>query len=254
MILRRVHPEPHAVLDSEASDARAQLLDWYRPPNPEWLRLNLVATVNGSAAGKDGTSETITSQMDRRILGVIRELSDVVLVGAASVRSEGYQIPKMSRLAVVTSTGDLNGHRIDPDAGDRLIVICPLTVVDIVRAQFPVALILTAANTKADRSTPMDPIEIVSLLRSSGFASVVCEGGPSLATQLVNAGLANELCLTTAPLLTSARLPLFAKADLPGSGTDNSLVLSQLLIDESSSLYARWSFTHDGAEAQQART
>ena len=254
MILRRVHPEPAEVLDSEASDAREQLLDWYRPPKPEWLRLNLVATVNGSAAGTDGTSETITSPMDRRILGVIRELSDVVLVGAASVRSEGYQLPKMSRLAVVTATGDLDGHRIGSDAGDRLIVICPLAVVDIVRAQFSGALILTAANTKADASTAMDPVEIVALLRRNGFASVVCEGGPSLATQLVNAGVANELCLTTAPLLTSARLPLFAKADLPGSGTDNSLELSQLLIDESSSLYTRWSFSRDGAEGQQART
>ncbi len=253
MILRRVHPEPQNVLDCEASDARAQLLDWYRPPKREWLRLNLVATVNGSAAGKDGTSETITSAMDRRILGVIRELSDVVLVGAASVRSEGYQIPKMSRLAVVTSTGDLNGHRIDPDAGDRLIVICPPTVVDIVRAQFSRALILTTTNTKADASTPMDPVEIVSVLRGNGFASVVCEGGPNLATQLVNAGLANELCLTTAPLLTSARLPLFAQSGTPGSGTDNSLDLSQLLIDESSSLYARWSFSGDDAEYQQTR-
>jgi len=82
----------------------------------------------------------------------------------------------------------------------------------------------------------------------------VCEGGPSLATQLVNAGLANELCLTTSPLLTSARLPLFAMADQPGSPADNSLILTQLLIDESSSLYARWAFSREGAQAQQATT
>jgi len=253
MILRRVHPEPQEVLDCEASDARAQLLGWYRPPNPEWLRLNLVATVNGSAAGKDGTSETITSAMDRRILGVIRELSDVVLVGAASVRSEGYQLPKKSRLAVVTSTGHLDGHRIDSDAGDRLIVICPISVVGDVRTQFPEALILSAADANDYSAALMDPVEITRLLRDNGFASIVCEGGPRLATQLVNAGLTDELCLTTSALLTSARLPLFATPDPAGSATENSLELTQLIIDESSSLYARWAFSRDGSEARQAK-
>ena len=254
MILRRVHPEPQEVLDSEASDARAKLLEWYRPPSAEWLRVNLVATVNGSAAGKDGTSETITSAMDRRILGVIRELSDVVLVGAASVRSEGYQLPTKSRLAVVTSTGHLDGHRIDSDAGDRLIVICPFAVVDIVRRQFSGALILSRADENTSPAAPMDPSEIMELLRDNGFASIVCEGGPRLATQLVNAGLTDELCLTTSPLLTSARLPLFASPDPAGSATENSLKLNQLIIDESSSLYARWAFSRDGAQARQART
>jgi len=254
MILRRVHPEPPQVLECDASDARAQLLEWYRPPNHEWLRLNLVATVNGSAAGKDGTSETITSAMDRRILGVIRELSDVVLVGAASVRSEGYQLPKMSRLAVVTATGDLSGHRIDPDAGERLIVICPIAVVGIIRAQFAEALILSPENDNHYSAAPVDPIDIMALLRGNGFASIVCEGGPRLATQLVNAGLVDELCLTTSALLTSARLPIFATPDPAAAGTENSLELTQLIIDESSSLYARWAFSRDGSEARQAKT
>jgi len=254
MIVRRVHPEPQEVLDCEASDARAQLIEWYRPPDHEWLRLNLVATVNGSAAGKDGTSETITSAMDRRILGVIRELSDVVLVGAASVRSEGYQLPKMSRLAVVTSTGDLGGHRIDPDAGERLIVICPIAAVSAIRAQFAEARILSPEDDNHESSAPMNPIAIMALLRGNGFASIVCEGGPRLATQLVNAGLVDELCLTTSALLTSARLPLFATPDAAASGIENSLDLTQLIIDESSSLYARWAFNRDGSEARQART
>ncbi|MCY7413053.1 MAG: dihydrofolate reductase family protein [Salinibacterium sp.] len=252
MILTRVQPGPPQVLDCESRDARAQLLEWYRPPELDWLRLNLVASINGSAAGNDGTSNSITTAMHRRILGVIRELSDVVLVGAASVRSEGYQIPKHARLAVVTSTGDLDGHRIDPEAGDRLIVVCPTTVASIVRAQFPDAQILCPANTEAPHW--MGAAEIVAVLRNNGFASIVCEGGPSLASQLVSAGLAHELCLTTSPLVTSARLPLFGTAHPPGSPNDHSLVLDQLLIDESSSLYARWSFTRQGAAVQPAMT
>ncbi len=103
MILRRLVPAgPELDLDD-----RPALLDLYRPPRSTWLRLNMVATVDGAAAGSDGTSESLTNRADRRILGVIRELADVVLVGAASVRAEGYQLPKRAPLAVVTRSGDL---------------------------------------------------------------------------------------------------------------------------------------------------
>ena len=50
------------------------------------------------------------------------------------------------------------------------------------------------------------------------------------------AGLVDELCLTTSPLLTAALLPM-----LPGVASERRLRLSQLLVDESDALYARWS-------------
>ncbi|MDP3209548.1 MAG: hypothetical protein Q8M65_10400 [Rhodoglobus sp.] len=112
MILTRVHPGPAERVDA-ASD-RDRLLELYRA-DPGSLRLNLVADISGSAAGTDGTSDGLTSRSDRKVLGVIRELSDVVLVGAASVRAEGYQLPRRSRLAILTSTGDLGGHRLTDD-------------------------------------------------------------------------------------------------------------------------------------------
>lgn len=233
MILRRVHPTAGGTIDSDAADAREHMLDWYRAPSAEWLRLNLVSTVNGSAAGNDGTSDTITSETDRRILGVIRELSDVVLVGAASVRTEGYRVPKNSRLAVLTSSGNLEGHRVAADARDRLIVICPHPVSGRVLEVFPDATVLNAAVEDTNRDdSAMNVSSVISVLRDQGFASIVCEGGPNLATQLLRAGLVDELCLTVSPLLTTTALPL--------PTTDARLTLAQLLIDESSTVYSRW--------------
>src|SRR5688572_12781612 len=119
----RVFPAAGELVDLEDDDSRERLLDWYRPDAEDWVRLNLISTVSGSAAGPDNTSESITTSADRRILGVIRQLADVVLVGAGTVRVEGYQLPKRAALAIVTASGDLGGHQLPPETrADQLFV------------------------------------------------------------------------------------------------------------------------------------
>jgi riboflavin biosynthesis pyrimidine reductase len=241
VILTRVHPAPAESLQLDAAGSRDRLLQLYRPPRAEWLRLNLVMSVSGSAAGADGTSESLTSTADRRILGVIRELSDVVLVGAASVRVEGYQLPRRSRLAVLTSSGDLSGHRLGDDAG-RLIVVCPESAVESARASVGDAEFLIVAETDGRASMP----DVVGALRGAGLASIVCEGGPHLATQLVAAGLADELCLTTSPRLTPVSLAVLGQRRF----AESALTLSQLIVDESSALFARWAIAAQPASGR----
>ncbi|CAN5213203.1 pyrimidine reductase family protein [soil metagenome] len=230
MILRRVHPGPVESLELDADGTRDRLLDLYRPPSGAWLRLNLVTSVSGSAAGSDGTSETLTSTSDRRILGVIRELADVVLVGAESVRAEGYVRPKRAPLAVVTGSGDLAGHRIGGSEGPPVIVLCPESAVDRVRETLPDAQFITVPGPS------MLPADIVEALRDNCFPSIVCEGGPGLARQLVVAGLVDEVCLTTSPRLTGVTLPLFGIESFP----EVAVELAQLLVDDESALFARW--------------
>lgn len=207
-------------------DDRDALLAHYRPPRPRWLRLNLVSTLDGRAAGEDGTSETLTSRADRRILGVIRELADAVLVGAASVRLEGYQLPKRAPLAVVTRSGDLTGHRLT-DPADVLVL-------------GPESARAHAQRTLGGQFAAVgdDPAAIVGELRRRSWSSVVCEGGPTLATQLLAAGLVDELCLTTTPRLGGAPMPLLA----PGLDP-TGLRLRGLLADGDGALFARWAVT-----------
>lgn len=197
----------------------------------------MIASVNGSATGRDGTSETLSSRTDRRILGVIRQLCDVVLVGAGSVRAEGYVLPRAASLAVVTRTGNLSGHRLDPAASSgRLLVVCPRSAVDTVR---------DALGNLEARVLPVDenadgtlaPALIVSALRSEGLRSIVCEGGPALAAHLIEANVVDELCLSTSPRIVSPGLPMLP----PTTRADAELSLRQLLVDEQSGLYARWS-------------
>lgn len=238
MILTRVHPGPSESLELDADGTRERLLDLYRPAARQWLRLNLVTSVSGSAAGSDGTSETLTSAADRRILGVIRELADVVLVGAESVRAEGYLRPKRVPLAVVTASGNLAGHRIGGSEGPPIVVVCPSSAVEGVRQTINDAAIITVSLVDGR----MAPAHIITALRDHGFSSIVCEGGPGLARQLVTAGLVDEVCLTTSPRLTGVTLPLFGVEAFP----EVAVELAQLIVDDESTLYARWRVTSGG--------
>ena len=240
MRLTRVYPGTSKELNLDASTSRDTLLEWYKPPSPTWVRLNLIASVDGNAAGSDGTSETLTNSADRTILGVIRELSDVVLVGANSVRHEGYLLPRRSRLAVVTTTGDLTGHRIDPAAGQgRVIVLCPASAVNTVNRTLSdeVSEVVVVETTAANDALSM--ANVIDALSRLGLTSIVCEGGPHLAGQLLADNLVNEACFSTSPLIGGTRLPML---ETP-SGTELPLELSQLLIDNSSGVYARWLIT-----------
>lgn len=235
MILSRVYPGDSLDIDLDTPDARAQLAERYRPPSPEWLRLNLIASVSGSAVGSDGTSETLTNPADRKLLGVIRSLADVVLVGAASVRAEGYFVPKRAALAVVTTSGDLSGHRIT-STGDRgaLLVLCPAGSVATARSTIgdAAATIIPVADTDGILSAT----EIVAALRTAGYASIVSEGGPTLASHLLAGDVVDELCLSTSPTINGGAVPVFGTEAFTG----HPLELSQLMVDDRGGTYARW--------------
>jgi riboflavin biosynthesis pyrimidine reductase len=235
VILTRVVPTVDDPVDLAAPDARERLADLYRPPAADWVRLNLIGSVSGSAIGPDGTSETLTNAADRAILGVIRRLADVVVVGAASVRAEGYFVPRNGALAVVSRTGDFSGHQIkDTTTNGTLVILCPPAAVDTARATIgiPDAKVIPVRDVDGSLTAP----DIVAALRAEGHRSIVVEGGPELATLFVLGGAVDELCLTTSPVLNGGRLPLFGADQF----AVHPLALSQLLVDDAGATYARW--------------
>ena len=235
MILTPVFPTAANPFDLESTDARDRVTELYRPPREDWLRLNLIASVSGSATGPDGTSETLTNSADRLILGVIRALSDVVVVGAASVRAEGYFVPRKGALAIVSRSGDFSGHRIkDTGTHGTVLILCPAAVANRARETIGLAEVTVVPVPDVDGSLRADAI--VASLRAAGYRSIVAEGGPSLATQLVLGGVVDELCLTTSPVLNGGKLPIFGAGEFDA----RSLELRQLLLDGDGFSYARW--------------
>ncbi|MBK4346742.1 dihydrofolate reductase family protein [Lacisediminihabitans changchengi] len=229
MIVRPVFPEVGPPIDLATDDARSRLDALYATPSTEWLRINLVLSVDGSAAGSDGTSASLTAGADRKVLGAIRRAADVVLVGAESVRREGYVLPKTAPLAIVTGSGELSGHALAGVEPGRLLVLCPDSARDRVTAELPAATVIVLPETEGRMAAG----EIIAALRARGFGSIVCEGGPSLAGTLVDAGLVDELCLSTSPRIGGPQHPLSVAA--------TELRLERLAVDDAGVVFARWS-------------
>src|SRR5690349_18164920 len=87
-------------LDDEALRAH------YAPLRAPWFRLNFVATVDGAAQGADGLSESINNPADKRVFHLLRDLVDVVIVGAGTARAEGYR-PNPKAVVVVSRSGEV---------------------------------------------------------------------------------------------------------------------------------------------------
>lgn len=236
MILTPVHPRPGAPIKVGDPTARSALREIYRrAPDAQGVRVNLIASVDGSVQGVDGTSESLSSRADRAILGAIRAESDVVLVGAATLRAEGYLLPRTARLAVVTASGELGSAEVgDVDDPDKVIVLAPE------RARARVSETLGAPHTflalPLAESGTIDLHAAIVALEAAGAPHIVCEGGPTLVAELLDAGLVGELCVSTSPRLVGGRLTVAGghpRDDMP-------LELASLLVDDAGGIYARW--------------
>jgi len=71
----------------------------------------------------------------------------------------------------------------------------------------------------------IDPAEVVGYLHSRGVESIVCEGGPVVAGELVAAGLVDEVFLTVAPRLVGGASPRLLEGPLAAAGLDVRLAL-----------------------------
>ncbi|MDW4906274.1 pyrimidine reductase family protein [Streptomyces sp. ADMS] len=180
-----------------------------------WLRANMVSTLDG-AAQHDGRSRPISSATDMRIFGTLRALADVVLVGAETVRQEGYR-PVRAReefAAAREAAGQAQAAAVAiVSASLELDYSLPLFTSPLVPT-----LILTGAAAAPDRvaaaekagaqvvvagdGTGVDPARAVRTLAGFGHTRLLAEGGPRLLGQLVAAGVLDELCLTISPMLT----------------------------------------------------
>ncbi|MEU8772520.1 pyrimidine reductase family protein [Streptomyces sp. NPDC048606] len=185
-------------------------------PDAHWLRANMVSTLDG-AAQHDGRSQPISGETDMRIFGTLRALADVVVVGAETVRQEGYR-PARAREAFAArreAAGQGPAAAIAVvTAGLDLDFGLPLFTSPLVPT-----LVLTGSGAPADRvaearaagvevvvageGSAVDPLRAVRELAARGLRRQLTEGGPRLLGQFVAADALDELCLTISPTLTA---------------------------------------------------
>jgi riboflavin biosynthesis pyrimidine reductase len=182
------------------------------PDAGPWLRANMVASADGAAV-RDGLAGGLGGPADRRLLSLLRALSDVVIVGAATVRAEGYGPvrpkdwwPDLRRdrtpappLAIVS-----RGLDLDFDAPvftealvPTIVITCGSAPPDRLRACEKRADVIMMGDEWVDPGAALDA------LAGRGLVRQLTEGGPRLLASLTAAGRLDELCLTMSPQLTA---------------------------------------------------
>lgn len=213
------------------------------PEGPEpWLRANMVSTLDG-AAQHDGRSQPISCAADMRIFGTLRALADAVVVGAETVRQEGYR-PARAREAFAARRAAAGqgpapaiavvSARLDLDFTLPLFTSPLVPTVVLTGAQAPKdrldrareagAVVVTAGDGPG-----VDPVRVVPALAELGYTRLLTEGGPRLLGQFVAAGVLDELCLTVSPTLTAGDAQRIAGG--PGIAVPARFGLVSLLED-----------------------
>jgi len=255
--VRMLLPDRAGDLDDDAIDAA------YAWPAGPWVRANMVSTVDGAARSPAGTSRGISSDPDRRVFAALRGLADVVLVGAQTVRTEGYnparpkpayaqrralaaQLPAPV-IAVVSRSLDLPlGSPLFADRGEGTASTLVITTVD--ASQSRRETIPATVDVIDCGVGDVDLVAAVAILADRGLTRVHCEGGPHLLGDLIAGGCLDELCLTISPLLVGS-----TPGDTVGRITASSsrpyenaeLSLAHLLVD-GGSLFARYLVVRTG--------
>ncbi|CAM01183.1 5-amino-6-(5-phosphoribosylamino)uracil reductase [Saccharopolyspora erythraea NRRL 2338] len=240
---------------SGAPQADDELEQFYAYPEAlerPWVRVNFVSSLDGAVTIK-GRSRGLSAPEDQRVLGLIRDLSDVVLVGVSTAVLEGYRGVKRTEvrserrsrlglspvppIALVTRSCSLPVD--SPLLTDTLVPPIVLTC-QAAPADRRAALADAGADVVVAGDEQVDLPAALAALDERGLRRIGCEGGPTLFGSLVESDLVDELCLTMSPLLAGGDAGRIAKGT--GVGVPRRMrLLSALHTDESLLLlrYAR---------------
>jgi 5-amino-6-(5-phosphoribosylamino)uracil reductase len=205
MPLNRLYPRPG---ETTAEDIVAQLdLGSRAPDDRPYVAVNMVSTLDGRAA-TDGDTRGLGGDHDRELFHLLRTAADAILVGAGTVRIERY--------AEAVKNDDLRArrerHGLAPEQPTVIVSARLVLPSDLPLLQAPGAPVIIAtaadhelegvqANVTYERTADDLKLLLARLRADHGIRSLICEGGPTLVSYMLAAGLIDELFLSLAPKL-----------------------------------------------------
>jgi riboflavin biosynthesis pyrimidine reductase len=185
-----------------------------------YLRANMVSSLDG-AARHEGGSAPLSSPADMRIFGTLRALADVIVVGAETVRQEGYRPGKARPAFAERRAADgqtpapavaVVSRRLDLDFTAPLFTAATTPTLVLAGAgadpeRIAAAEAAGAHIVIAGEGDGVDPVRVVRELAALGLSRLLHEGGPRVLAQFAAAGVVDELCLTVAPIAVGGDAP-----------------------------------------------
>jgi len=146
-----------------------------------WVTVKWAATLDGRAAASDGTSQWITGTAARQRVHEQRAASDAILVGTGTVLADDPSLTARG------DAGELLHHQPLPVVvGERPVPV------DAALRRHPAGLFETGTR---------DLERVLAELNDRAIRRAYVEGGPTLASAVIAAGLADEYAIYLAPAL-----------------------------------------------------
>ena len=195
------HPTDHVTV------REAYGVDRPRPAGRPWLGVCMVSSIDGSTV-VDSNSRSLSSPTDQEVLLTLRDLADVLIVGAATVRIEGYGPPRKrgQRVGVVSRRGDVDASTPLFTSGAGFLILpedAPPTTVESVRAG-------------------TGEVDFAGALAQLDANFVQAEGGALLNGALSAADVIDELNLTISPQLAGGDGPRVTSGSVQVSRQDET--------------------------------
>lgn len=174
-----------AVLEAEGEALLGSWLVAARLGRP-WVLVKWAQTLDGRAAASDGTSQWITGPDARADVHLERSLADGIAVGTGTILADNPALTART------------GNALYPDQ--------PVPVV-FGRREVPGDALLRADNREFIQLDGRDLAADLATLPGQGIRTLFVEGGPTLTSALLRAGLVDELLVYQAPLLLGGSRP-----------------------------------------------
>lgn len=229
---------------------RQELFEAYALPERDRrrVRMNFVSSADG-AVTLGGRSGALGGATDRALMQVLRTMADVVLVGAGTVRAEGYgglqvdaddvtwrrahDLEDQPALAVVSGGLHLDpGDSVFTEAVRRPVIVATDAAAAARGEQFA-----AAADVLACGGESVDLAAMLDAFARRGWTQVLCEGGPHLFGTLLGAGLVDEVCLTLAPRFVGGEAGRIAQG---AAEADRRFSLASVVTDDEGFAFLRY--------------
>ena len=204
-------------------------VDRSRPKHECWVTGHMVAGLDGTAA-VGGRVGSLSTAPDQALFRRMRQIADIVLVGAETVRREGYgsvgldddaqeQRRRLGQsatppIALVSRSLAFDWNaKVFADAPDDArthLITCEAADPGRRAEAEQYAEVIVAGDDR------VEPAAAMKALADRGRRVVLCEGGPTWLGELVAADRLDELCLSVAPLMGGDPLPVSVTP--PGAG------------------------------------
>ncbi len=216
-----------------------------------WVRANFITSIDGGATAGD-SSGAMGGPGDRLVFNLLRELADVIVVGAGTVRIENYSgahlgaaqrqrrqargQSEVPQLAIVTRSGRLSRDMaVFTRTEVRPLVLTCTAAVD--ETRHLLADLCEVLDCSGSDPGAVDEAALLDVLGARGMHRILTEGGPTLLDSLMDRDMIDELCLTIAPYVVGGQARRIATG--PGQLLTR-MHCAHVLTDDAGYLYTRY--------------